>query len=103
MPKSKLDALIAQIKTRHAELRVGSARYDSFMAHLQSLGSWEQEAMNYPDETPDFPENIYLAYAVCHTDCGVKQVIVDGSTQECQRCGRLMFRIATKKYTALPD
>jgi hypothetical protein len=54
--------------------------------------------MDYPDVVAEFPETVPIAYAVCHSDCGTKQLIVDGSTQECQRCGRLMFRTEVKEY-----
>ncbi len=59
--------------------------------------------MDYPKVIPDFPKTLYVAYAVCHADCGVKELIVDGSTQECQRCGRLMFRSETQEYQRKHD
>jgi len=98
MSETELEMLISQIRNRHAEVRSNSSQYNSFIAHLRALASWEREPMDYPEVNAYFPESICLAYAVCHPDCGVMQVIVDGSTQECQRCGRLMFRTAIKEY-----
>jgi hypothetical protein len=54
---------------------------------------------DYPQiEKVDFPEEIYIAYAVCGNECGSKEFIVDGQTQVCQHCGKLMFRTEVKKY-----
>ena len=55
----------------------------------------------YPDvveEEIEFPEEIYIAYAVCGNSCGVRSFIVDGQTQVCQNCGKLMYRTYIKKY-----
>ncbi len=55
--------------------------------------------MDYPNDVdPMFPESIHVAYAVCHPHCGVREFIVDGSTQECQHCGGHLFRTATHEY-----
>ena len=54
--------------------------------------------MDYPDVTPEFPETVHVAYAVSHPNCGRRELIVDGSTQECQRCGSNMFRVSTQEY-----
>lgn len=45
-----------------------------------------------------FPESLPIAYAVCSRECGNRQFIVDGSTQVCEYCGGLMFRISTRTY-----
>ena len=45
-----------------------------------------------------FPESLPIAFATCHADCRAAEFIVEGSTQECQMCGRHMFRQATKDY-----
>ena len=45
-----------------------------------------------------FPKEISVAYAVCGNACGNKEFIVDGQTQVCQYCGKLMFRTEVKKY-----
>jgi len=95
----ELEGLIAGIKVRYSQIRKGSDREDAFLSHLRSLGQRERDPMDYPDDVdPDFPESIYVAYAVCHPHCGVREFIVDGSTQECQHCGGLMFRTATREY-----
>lgn len=46
----------------------------------------------------EFPKEIFVAFAVCGKVCGNKEFIVDGQTQVCQQCGKLMFRVETKKY-----
>lgn len=51
----------------------------------------------------EFPQEIHVAYAVCSTACGAREFIVDGQTQVCQHCGRLMFRTEVKKYVLAPD
>ena len=98
MQDDGLDALILQIKKRFGELKAITSKRERFMAHLRSLGHWEHEPMDYPDVIPIFPEEVCVAFAVCHPDCGTQELIVDGSTQECQRCGRLMFRVETEDY-----
>lgn len=50
-----------------------------------------------------FPEIIHIAYAVCGKDCGNREFIVDGQTQVCQRCGKLMFRTLVQKGSRLGD
>ena len=41
---------------------------------------------------------VYIAVACCTNECGNVQLIVDGSTQVCPKCGGLMFRRSVKKY-----
>ena len=94
----ELDELLARIKARHDQLKDGSCRMESFLLHVRALGSWEQEPMDYPDIEPVFPETLPVAWAVCHPDCGCREFIVEGSTQECQHCGRLMFRLSMREY-----
>jgi len=99
MSEAELEASISRIRARYAELRGGSAaRMESFLLHLRSLGQWEQEPMDYPTVAANFPKLVHIAYAVCHPDCGTEELIVDGSTQECQRCGRHMFRTDVQQY-----
>ncbi len=55
------------------------------------------------DEYPEvnnlvFPRELTIAYAVCGKSCGNKEFVVDGQTQVCQYCGKLMFRTETKTY-----
>lgn len=96
MSETELDAMISCI--RYAEWGENSPRMESFLLHLRSLGEWEQDPLDYPTVPATFPESVHVAYAACHPDCGTKQLIIDGSTQECQRCGRLMFRTAVQEY-----
>jgi hypothetical protein len=98
MAEVELEASIARIRARYAEIRKSSSPMESFLLHLHSLGQWEQEPMDFPTVTAKFPAVVHVAYAVCHPDCGREEVIIDGSTQECQRCGRLMFRTVVQKY-----
>jgi len=98
MSNSELDILLARIKVQYAKIRKGAAQEESFLAHVRALGDWEREPRDYPDVVGEFPEILPIAYAVCHPDCGTEQFIVEGSTQECQRCGRLMFRTAMREY-----
>ena len=98
MPSNDFEELLTKIRQRHEQLRNGSSQQLSFLAHVRSLGSWEQGMVSDPDAAAEFPDEIYVAYACCQPDCGVKQFIVDGSTQECQHCGGLMFRTEIRKY-----
>lgn len=55
------------------------------------------------DDEVKFPDEIYVAYAVCCKDCGTTEFIVDGGTQVCEYCGKNMFRTAVKKYKLVED
>ncbi|MDD7792999.1 MULTISPECIES: hypothetical protein [unclassified Clostridium] len=55
------------------------------------------EYIEEPEEIK-FPKEIYIAYAVCSKQCGNVEFIVDGSSQVCQYCGKMMFRTEVKKY-----
>ncbi len=60
---------------------------------------------DYPEinnDEVDFPLENSIAYAVCTKECGVKEFIVDGSTQICHYCGKMMFRTAVRKYVLSP-
>ncbi len=58
----------------------------------------------YPDVgAVDFPQEIYIAFAVCGKRCGVNEFIVDGSTQVCNYCGRLKFRTEVRRYVLAVD
>src|SRR5580704_12043967 len=98
MSDPELDALLSRVATRYAQIRKVSVEAESFIAHVRSLGDWQGDPMDYPDVVAEFPAAVPIANAVCHPDCGTKQFIVVGSTQECQRCGRLMFRTEVKEY-----
>lgn len=99
MDKS-IDDLIQKIREHAAKIMTqkSSSKRERFLMHLESLGHWENDPMDYPEAKPDFPETVHVAYAVCHPNCGRKELIIDGSTQECQSCGQLMYRIDTKEY-----
>jgi hypothetical protein len=100
MTDEEWNNLLSKIKSRYGELSSQSRRH-SFLDHVRSLGEWQLDAysdMENMKVSPEFPADVHVAFAVCHPGCGVQEFIVDGSTQECQRCGRLMFRIASSKY-----
>lgn len=59
---------------------------------------------DYPEITEaSFPSEIEIAYAVCGKDCGNREFIVDGQSQVCQYCGKLMFRTVVRKYKAATE
>ena len=63
----------------------------------KEFDSYELE--DYPKvDSVEFPKELYIAYAVCGKECGNREFIVDGQTQVCQHCGKLMFRTIVKKY-----
>lgn len=95
----RLEMLISDIRDRYSRIRKGSSQEEVFLLHLRSLGQWNEDLMDYPnDADPEFPESIPVAHAVCHPHCGVAEFIVEGSTQECQHCGGHLFRTATCEY-----
>lgn len=98
MSNEEVDHLLSRIKDRYEQIKHHASKRDRFLLHLESLGRWENEPMDYPNMTAEFPETVHVAYAVCHPNCGTKELIIDGSTQECQRCGSNMFRVSTKQY-----
>ena len=51
----------------------------------------------------EFPKDVTIAYAVCSKECGNREFIVDGQTQVCTYCGKLMFRTLTRKYRRSVD
>jgi hypothetical protein len=98
MPDPDWEALFSRIMQRYSELDKNDGRRRRFLSHVENLSCWENETYDYPDPEVSFPDEVHVAYAVCHPDCGVREFIVDGSTQECQRCGRNMFRTAVQRY-----
>jgi hypothetical protein len=94
---NELDEIFKSIK-KNLESIPNSCHKLDFMEHLRSLAR-KEEPMDYPEVSHvDFPEKILIAYAVCHPECGAREFIVDGSTQECQHCGGLMFRTEVAEY-----
>jgi len=55
------------------------------------------------DGSVPFPPEIYVAYAVCTTECGARASIVVGSTQVYEQCGKGMFRTAVRRYMLCDD
>lgn len=95
------EELLAALKRRHAELQAkpNARRIARFIDHVKNLRRWEAEILDgYPQTVANFPSEISVAFAVCHPTCGVRQFIVDGGTQACQRCGRNMFRLQVQTY-----
>ena len=98
----QIESLLEQIRQRQkslfSEIKSESVR-NSFIKHLESISKFYDEAMDYPEiDKVNFPEAIHIAYAVCHPECGTREFIVDGSTQECQKCGSTMFRTEVAEY-----
>ena len=65
----------------------------------RNFKKWDNE--EYPkvsNKQIKFPKDVYIAYAVCGVKCGNMEFIVDGQTQVCEYCGKLMFRTEVKKY-----
>ena len=56
------------------------------------------EYLEVIDEEVIFPNEINIAFAVCSKECGNIEFIVDGSSQLCQYCGKMLFRTTIKKY-----
>ena len=96
----EIDELFNGVRRRFDELKDGpKQRFCSFVAHIRSLAHWESDRADYPDPSGvAFPKHIHIAFAVCNKECGRAEFIVDGSTQECQACGSLMFRTQLAKY-----
>ena len=91
--------LFDKIHHKLKSLPEGSCDHQEFLAHIRSLAQWHEEPMDYlQDHHVEFPESLDIASAVCHPGCGTSELIVDGSTQECQRCGVTMFRTETAEY-----
>ena len=99
--------LFDNILKRYLELGPNSERRLSFIRHVENLSQWESDISDIEEEfiVPllIFPPEIYVSLASCHPNCGTQEFIVDGSTQECQRCGRLMFRFESRKYQKSGD
>ena len=94
-----IEALFEAIRDRLAGAPPGSDSHAAILAHLRSLARWHQEPRDYEEPGPaSFPATLPIAYAVCHPECGATEFIVEGSTQECQHCGGLLFRTETREY-----
>ncbi len=101
MSDKDIDELLEGVKKRYFEVASEFAEVyrESLVAHVKSLASWYKPSKQPPPEIPArFPSTIAVAYAVCHLGCETKEFIVDGSTQECQYCGSLMYRMETAEY-----
>jgi hypothetical protein len=95
----ELDDLFEQVPGRYAVLPARSDARRDVLAHLRSLARWQAEPSDYPMvKDVSFPNALTVTFAVCHPECGAREFIVDGSTQECQHCGGLLYRSATQSY-----
>ncbi len=90
-------ALAASLEARYRQLQSPSRR-TSFVMHLETLTRWEEDGGERLEAAAEFPATVRIAFAVCHSSCGTAELIVEGSTQECQRCGSLMFRTEMREY-----
>ena len=89
--------ILEDIKIRYSELQ-SSERKDRFLSHFINLSEWEKQQHYNFEEGIKFPESVFVWLAVCAPECGERNFIVDGSTQECQHCGRLMYRVEGRDY-----
>jgi len=97
--KQRIDDLFAAIRKKLDEFPADSCDRNDLLAHVRSLACWGEAPVDYPDEKiPAFPDEIHIAWAVCHPECGAREFIVEGSTQRCQYCGGLMFRTEVVRY-----
>jgi hypothetical protein len=97
------DTLFAEIRARYDTLPARADARTDFVAHLRSLARFIDEPMDNPrPATVAFPAEMAVAYAVCHPEWGAAQLIVDGSTQECQRCGGSHYRTEVRTYALAP-
>jgi hypothetical protein len=92
---SDIEPLLDSIRQRWKHLAGAPVYRESLLLHLQSLGT---DAIDRVSEAENvtFPDRLSIAFAICK--CGIREFIVDGSTQECQTCGGLMFRTEVADY-----
>lgn len=96
---SNLQPYFDEIQSTLDSLPEGSCQRQDYLNHIRSLARWSQEPADYPEVIQvEFPETTHIAFAVCHSECGAREFIVDGSTQRCQRCGGTMFRTEEQEY-----
>ncbi len=96
---SDFKTIIDEIEKRYSEI-LNTRDRESFILNLKSLVRWNNEPLDYKEPKEIiFPESLNIAYAVCHPECGVEELIVDGSTQRCQKCGSLLYRTKVTEYT----
>jgi len=96
--KKPINHFLEELSQRYLELPEGSDEEASLFDHLHSLTHPAEYPRDHPVSlTRPFPDEIEIALAGCR--CGHAEFIVDGSTQECQYCGSLMFRYETAPYT----
>lgn len=90
--------LFEDIEKQYSKLK-NSCDKKSFVSSLKAIARWNEEPNDYKEPKEiQWPSSLQIAYAVCHPECGVEELIVDGSTQKCQRCGSLMFRTEVAEY-----
>ena len=98
-----LDDLLDAVRRRYVELRASEHRQARLLAHLESPSHWEADTQDYPSpDTVPFPKRMRITYPACHPECGTREFIVEGSTQECRRRGALMFRTVGADYVLQP-
>lgn len=66
---------------------------------LSELTPDEKEYASRLMQNGVFDKEIHISLAVCDEKCGNHAFIYDGGSQICEKCGDLMFRILTEKYT----
>jgi hypothetical protein len=96
---SDIEPLLNSIRQRWTDLAGAPVYRESMRLHLQSLGTDATDCVS-ETENVNFPDRLSIAFAICK--CGIREFIVDGSTQECQTCGSLMFRTEVADYELAP-
>jgi hypothetical protein len=94
-----IETLLDAIRKQWERTATAPVYRESLLRHLQSLASDKNLQPIEPKEVT-FPVRVPIAFAVCQ--CGVREFIVDGSTQECQNCGSLMYRTEVAEYELAP-
>jgi hypothetical protein len=101
VPQHPLDELIERLRERYDRFGAEVPVVKRFVDHLDSLASFHEEDFEsypMPADPVVFPPSLPIAFAICKPECGVREFIVEGGTQECQKCGSLLFRVATTTY-----
>lgn len=102
MTEPEFAAIAARLKERYKQVKSASSKV-SFLMHLETMTRWQEAGEARIEAAAAFPPTVPIAFAVCHPTCGTAELIVEGSTQECQRCGRLMFRMETREYKRVDE
>lgn len=99
--EAELEKALQRIRKKYESFGDGNSVKERYLRYINSLGQYYSEPMDYPDikeKDIRFPDLEYIAFAVCHPDCGASAFIVEGGSQYCSKCGSTLFRICAKEY-----